>query len=248
MRILYLNTWCGRTGEIFSDFIKKYKDIDIFCFQEIYHNAESKEKHYINDNSNHNLLSKLKELLPDHNHYYRPHLLDYWGLSIAVKNNIKVISEGEEFVHKQKGYDPENEAKGYTAKNLQYIDIEHNQKILSIYNFHGLYSGSGKTDNADRIDQSNKLINFIKSHSTEFILGGDFNLLPDTESIKMLSSSLRCINLINKYEVKSTRTSLYKKPLRFADYIFVSPNIRIKEFKVLPDEISDHSPLLLEID
>ena len=158
MKIIYLNTWCGRTGKIFFDFLNARKDIDVFCFQEIYHNAESKEKHYINDNSNHNLLKELKESLPDYNHYYRPHLLDYWGLSIAVRNNIEILGEGEEYVHKQKGYDPENEAKGYTAKNLQYIDLKYKKEILSIYNFHGLYNGSGKSDNIDRIEQSTKVM------------------------------------------------------------------------------------------
>ncbi len=79
-------------------------------------------------------------------------------------------------------------------------------------------------------------------------MGGDFNLLPDTESIRMISNNLGCLNLIDKYNIKSTRTSLYKKPLRFADYVFVSNNIKLKEFKVLPDEISDHSPLFLEIE
>ncbi len=75
---------------------------------------------------------------------------------------------------------------------------------------------------------------------------GDFNLLPDTQSIQILEDTgLR--NLIKETGVTSTRTSHYTKPEKFADYAFVSKNLNIKEFKVLPDEVSDHSPLCLEI-
>ena len=79
------------------------------------------------------------------------------------------------------------------------------------------------------------------------ILAGDFNLNPDTQSIKMIEEfSLK--NLIKEFSITDTRTSFYKKENRFADYIFVSPDICVKNFKVLPDEVSDHAPLYLEID
>jgi endonuclease/exonuclease/phosphatase family metal-dependent hydrolase len=55
------------------------------------------------------------------------------------------------------------------------------------------------------------------------------------------------INLIKKYNITSTRTSIYTKPDKYADYVLVSPNIEVIDFKVLPDEVSDHAPLYLEI-
>ncbi len=53
-------------------------------------------------------------------------------------------------------------------------------------------------------------------------------------------------NLIKEYGITSTRTSFYTKPEKFADYMLVSPGVEVKDFKVLPDEVSDHSPLYLE--
>ena len=53
-------------------------------------------------------------------------------------------------------------------------------------------------------------------------------------------------NLIADYHVTSTRSQLYKKDIKFADYILTSPGIKVKDFKVLPDEVSDH--LALELD
>ncbi len=78
------------------------------------------------------------------------------------------------------------------------------------------------------------------------MLCGDFNLLPDSESLLMVERiGLR--NLIREYGITSTRTSLYPKDGRYADYAFISEGIQLKSFKVLPDEVSDHAPLLIEI-
>lgn len=55
-------------------------------------------------------------------------------------------------------------------------------------------------------------------------------------------------NLIREYGITSTRTSFYQKPEKHADYVFVSEGISVKAFTVLPDEVSDHAPLLLAID
>jgi hypothetical protein len=47
------------------------------------------------------------------------------------------------------------------------------------------------------------------------------------------------INLVKDYNVTSTRSSHYPKEEKFADYIFVSKDIEVKDFKVLPDEVND---------
>ncbi|MCX6712734.1 MAG: endonuclease/exonuclease/phosphatase family protein, partial [Candidatus Vogelbacteria bacterium] len=101
-------------------------------------------------------------------------------------------------------------------------------------------------DTLERLEQSRKIKAFMDSVDSPKILCGDFNLLPDTESLKIIEGGLR--NLIREYGVTSTRTSFYTKPDKFADYVFVSPEIKVVDFKVLPDEVSDHSPLLLEFE
>ena len=41
------------------------------------------------------------------------------------------------------------------------------------------------------------------------------------------------------------RTGLYEK-IYFNGYVFVSPNITVNQFHVLPDEVSDHAALYLD--
>ena len=54
-------------------------------------------------------------------------------------------------------------------------------------------------------------------------------------------------NLIKEYGITSTRTSLYPKEGKFADYVFTSKGVDVETFKVLPDEVSDHAPLYVKI-
>ena len=164
---------------------------------------------------------------------------------MLVNNKLKVTAEGELFVYREKGYVPNGDV-GNHARNIQYITLMNNGKEITVINFHGLWNGKGKTDTEDRLNQSKNIIKFIKSLKGKIVLCGDFNLLPDTQSIKLFESA-GLINLIKEHGIKSTRTSLYTKAEKFADYVFVTPDIKVKDFKVLPDEVSDHTALLLTI-
>lgn len=254
MRIITLNTWGGRAGkENLLAFFKKYKDAtDLFCLQEIWAkphkdlcgglaggNVLDYSKIMVNG------VKEISDELPEFVAYFHPHIADNFGLLSFVKKGYPVIKEGEEFVHKHKGYTPEDDA-GNHARNIQYVTLDINGKPLTVINFHGLWNGKGKTDSEDRINQSKKILEFTKNLSGDFVLCGDFNLLPETESLKMFETSgLR--NLIKEYGVKSTRTSHYTKDVKYADYIFTTKGLDVKDFRVLPEEVSDHAALLLEL-
>ena len=213
MKVLSLNVWGGRVYKPLLDFLKNHEEIDVFCLQEVYSNAKGKELIYLDAMLD--IYENIEKVLPNYNGYYRPHLKDYYGLAIFVKNNIKLLEENEYFVHKCKGYIPTDHV-GFHAKNIQYVKISLNQKTTTIFNFHGLWNGNGKTDTEDRLGQSKKIMEFVNSTKGEKIICGDFNLRPDTESIKILENGM--INLIKEYGINSTRTSLYTKPERHADH------------------------------
>lgn len=79
---------------------------------------------------------------------------------------------------------------------------------------------------------------------TPKILCGDFNLRPDTTSISTLKEGMN--DLIRRHGITSTRTQLYDKPEKYADYIFTSPEINVIDFNVWDDVVSDHNPLSLK--
>lgn len=259
MRIISLNTWGGRAGkENLLSFFRKHADTtDIFCLQEIwsapYEHLEGVPAGGLalqNDAIMTHGLQDICDVLPDHLPLFRPHHGDHYGLVMMVKKSLPLVDEGEQWVYKERGYVADGDI-GNHARNIQYVTVESGSHKTTIINFHGLWTnageGVGKQDNPDRIVQSTKILAFIKTIQNPVVLCGDFNLLPNTKSIKLLEEGgLR--NLIREYGVTSTRTNFYTKPVKFADYVFISSDVLLKQFGVLPDQVSDHAPLLIDIE
>lgn len=240
MKLITLNTWGGRVGEPFREFVSKYKDVDIFCFQEIYENArEIMEEEY--PDAMFDQFSDLQTLLPQHQGFFRPTLRGVYGLALFIKKDISLDEEGELFIHHSSS---ESVTDGHHSRNMQWVKFNLEGRTFTVMNVHGLWNGKGKTDTPERIAQSKVIREFMDKAEGEKILVGDFNLNPDTESVEILAQGMK--NLINEHSVTSTRTSLYEKPGKFADYVFVSPSIEVKNFRVLPEEVSDHAALFLE--
>jgi len=47
---------------------------------------------------------------------------------------------------------------------------------------------------------------------------------------------------------ETRRSAFYKKPVRFADYVLVSQEIKVKDFHVPDVEVSDHLPMVLDFE
>ena len=63
--------------------------------------------------------------------------------------------------------------------------------------------------------------------------------------------SKRMINLIEKYNIESTRPKFddgLDKGNLVCDYIFVNNKVKVKNFRVIDTNISDHLPLILDFD
>jgi exonuclease III len=251
MKLISLNVWGGRAGKKqLLDFFKEHEDVDIFCLQEVWNGGAEMAGRMAGATPlvdiTYSLLTDIGVVLKGHNVYFRPQFKDYYGLTMFVKKDIIIHQEGEVFVYKEKGYFSETDL-GDHSRNLQYISVETLDGPLTIAHVHGLWNGKGKTDTNDRLIQSDNIVRFLKSVHGPYVFCGDLNLLPETESLKKLEDT-GARNLIKEFGVTSTRSSLYMKPLRYADYMFVSNDIGVKDFKVLPDEVSDHLALCLEFE
>lgn len=101
-----------------------------------------------------------------------------------------------------------------------------------------------KEDTPERLEQSDNILKFLDSYKFGKILCGDFNLNPGTKSISMLEKGM--VNLIKKYNIQNTRSNLHTRKDKLADYILVSRDVEVLDFKVMEDQVSDHLPLFLE--
>src|SRR3989344_9358937 len=254
MKIISLNTWGGRAGkENLLEFFRIHQDVDVFCLQEIwsapYEHLDGHKAGGLAINHDDVMvygMQEISKLLSGHQVFFHPHHLDNYGLMMLVKKDLKVVEEGDIFVYKERGHIPsQDDDIGNHARNIQYVTIETEEGRKTFINFHGLWMpGSVKTDTPDRLKQSENIIEFLETIKNPYIFCGDFNLTLNTESIKKFET-FGLKNLIRDNGITSTRTHHYTRPERFADYIFVSQDVEVKDFKVLPDEVSDHSPMYL---
>jgi endonuclease/exonuclease/phosphatase family metal-dependent hydrolase len=240
MKLITLNIWGGHLRNPLLKFIHHNRDIDIFCLQEVYYNAHRTISEKERELSL-NIFSDLKKLLPDHHAIFKAAVENVYGIGIFIKNSIDIISEGEINIHQKQHYPGIGTNHD---RNLQWIECTLGNKIYSILNVHGLWNGKGKKDTPERLNQSQRIRQFMDTVNTPKILCGDFNLRPDTESMRILEKGMS--NLITSHNIRSTRTRFYLKEEKFADYILTSPEIKVNQFTVMSDEVSDHSPLLLD--
>jgi exonuclease III len=246
IKVISLNTWRGKLFDELIEFIReKSYEKGVFCFQEIF---SSEHNILYKGFSRLNLLEELKEVLFDFDCYFAPtHGSVYedasftYGNAIFVRKSLDVIEHSYFFTYGFFNSRIEG-ATSNDSRNFQCIKLRVDDEDYTICNFHGVWiRGFGKEDNEERILQSETIKSFLRDIKGKKIICGDFNLLPDTMSIKLLEEDL--INLIKVYDVETTRSSFYTRDAKFADYVFVSSEVEIVDFNVLEDEVSDHLPL-----
>lgn len=252
MKLITLNTWGGPIFEPLLDFIKRNADADVLCLQEMFH-TES-EQTVIEKGARADLFKAISASLPDHVAYFAssqdglqpggiPSDFDLqFGLATFIRNTVEVKDYYDTFVFREKNGCIENDLRTM-GRNIQCFELSDSSTKWSIIHFHGLWNGEGKSDSEDRVLQSQKLREHYDRMAGKRIICGDFNLLPGTDSLKIIGEGLR--DLVAEHGVTSTRSSYYTKPLKFADYIFTSSEVEVEHFEVLQDEVSDHLPLVL---
>lgn len=252
MKLITLNVWGGKLYDSLLRFVKEYsQEIDIFCFQEIY---QAPVDRLISRGMHADIYGELAKNLPQHTGYFTPHLQNYdlggkvdfdlkAGLAIYIRKNIQVNECKDIFTYRD-GLKLLNDDITTIPRNLQYISFIVNNNNYLISHFHGIWYPKTKTDTPDRIKQMRKIKEFLSPREERKILCGDFNVLPTTKSMKILEKGM--VNLIKKYNIKTTRNKYYEREEKHTDYVLVSPNVTIKQFSVIDQLVSDHLPLLLE--
>lgn len=245
MKLINLNAGCGVFYELLMEFIKKHSvDTDIFCFQEVFNNTKIISP--ILKNPRANLFLEIREILPDFNSFHAPAVQScFGGLVIFIKKSLLINKTENAVLFEELNITDDEKDKNYFAmgRNLQKLEFNHNGKIFTILNFHGMWISGGKGDTEMRILQSEKIREIFNKSKGARILCADLNIEPSTKSLAILKEGNR--DLIQEYGVTSTRSS-QKNRTEIVDYVIVSPEVEVKDFEVLKDEVSDHLPLFLE--
>jgi endonuclease/exonuclease/phosphatase (EEP) superfamily protein YafD len=227
MKIVFLNAWYGQIREPLTEFIQQHRrDTDVFCFQEAHEP----------------MLSLARGLLPDYQEifFHKPVSdTDDFFQATYVRKGIGITSSGKIL---------EN------TKNVGlglWVRIHVAGKDVYVCNFHGLSRPVDKLESPARRLQSQAIVDFFSYKQGLKIIGGDFNALPTTECIRTFEAN-GYRDMIKDYGITNTRNRLvwerYPDTKQyFSDYVFVGHEVRVKQFEVIENEVSDHLPMILEI-
>lgn len=267
MKILSLNVWGGMLHAPLIDYLATV-DADVYCLQEVPRAVAARSPWLtyrdgaVELQQRANLYREIATALPGHDGFFAPamrgELLDgdrpchqEFGLATFVRQDIAVIGQAMDFIHGT--FSPHGFGAHPRARNAHAVRVYDYKadRPLCVVQFHGLREVDGKGDTPSRDAQAEALAALVRQLHRDgegLVLCGDFNVLPDSRTFETLSH-LGLNDLVTTRGFTDTRTSLYTKPGRYADYMLVNDRVQVDDFTVVATpEVSDHRALLLTID
>ncbi len=261
-----LNGWGGTLHEEAQVYLAREAP-DVLCLQEVVHTPSTSREWLEYRDGDHvlpqraNFFRDVSAALPEHVAIFCPAaqgvlwdgeetVPSQWGLATFVHRRFPIIAQAQGFVHK--GFSPDGygeHPRSRTAHAVRLHDFERGWPI-TIAHMHGLRDLNGKIDTPERLDQAHRFVALIEAVAEEgdrLVVCGDFNVEPGSRTFEILAE-MELADLVVGRGFSGTRTSHYKKPGRYADYMLVNGVVEVRAFAVVEQpEVSDHRPLLLEV-
>lgn len=248
IKVLQLNVWNGgKLWDNLEQFLREQMP-DIAFFQEVFGgSAPNLPRRY-------RTLEEFKKIFPGYFHHFAPSFGDIDEVGTFDRGNAifskfpithsditffdvpyKVFEE-----QKQRSFE-------FTPRALEHCVVEADGITLNLFNHHGIWGEDG-LDNARRLEMGRVIARQIQGKEN-VILAGDFNLGPDTETVKIIEKEVASVfgtSLVSTFNMR------HKDKPGFAvaavDMMFVAPNIEILSKKCLNVDVSDHLPLLVTLE
>jgi len=241
MRLISLNIWRGKLLDPLLNFLnREAAGTDLFCFQEMVNPLGNLAKEV-------DVFSAVAKALPAFQGFFEVTQDEKGGLEMGLAAFIKktdaIDKEGDFFVYKTRNAMVGDDGRTL-GKNLQFIQFPKPGEELTVVNFHGIWTGDGRGDTKDRLELSKKFKGFLDMVGGTKIVCGDFNLTRDAKSLAIIDGGMR--NLVKEFGATSTRSHFFPYSDKFCDYIIVDKIVKVNDFRVLQEEVSDHLPLLLD--
>jgi endonuclease/exonuclease/phosphatase family metal-dependent hydrolase len=261
-----LNGWGGTLYEEIAAYLRQASP-DVLCLQEVVHSPATDKDWLTYRDGAHvlpqraNFFRDVAAALPDHVATFCPAaqgvlwdgetaIPSRWGLATFVREDFPVIAQAQAFVHK--GYAPDGYGEHPRSRSAHAVRLYDHDRgwPVTIAHMHGLRDLAGKRDTPERLVQAARfadLVGCVAEPGDRLVVCGDFNVEPDSQTFAALAR-FGLTELVTARGFAGTRSSHYRKPGKFADYMLVNEVVKVLGFDVVEaPEVSDHRPLLLEI-
>lgn len=266
MRLISLNAWGGRLWPALAAWLPT-SGADILCLQEVTRAPLPCPPELEYRHGDHRLIQRadlfaeVSALLPDHQGQFvaamRGTLFDgtnEWpsehGNALWLRRGLTVTAQLQEFVHG--AFRPDGWGAPPVPRPLHVARLDlPDMGALVVAHLHGLRDPAGKHDTPARAAQADRLLAAlarVRQPTDPTILCGDLNLEPASATFARLAAA-GLHDLVTARGFADSRTSFYAKPGRMADYLLVSPEVRVRSFDLpASPEVSDHRPMILDFD
>tara|TARA_B100002019_G_C20870485_1_gene403747 strand:+ start:51 stop:581 length:531 start_codon:yes stop_codon:yes gene_type:complete len=164
----------------------------------------------------------------------------------AIVSNLTLGNKQAHFTNLAYNPSMSLENDDYNVRNFQHVTVkDQDGRKVHIINHHGYHVPGHKNGNDFTIKACQQIADYARKLDGPVIITGDFNLLPDSESIEILNKDFR--NLTKEYGLKTTRTDLTHKN-EPCDFIFVNEKIKVNDFYASEVVASDHQGLVLDFE
>lgn len=262
MRVLSLNVWCGK---LLDPVLKFLRGADALCLQEVLDSRfEATAEICGVEGARLNLFDELSANLPEYRGIFCPSVLTYptdphlgyaavhCGIATFVRRDITLVRQFTGFVHESYAVIPPSTPPLPRTAHSFTVWNERLGEEIGITHMHGLWTPgnpTSKQDTPERADQAKLLARLaLQAPVSRRIACGDWNVLPESKTFDILGR-IGLNDLVRGRGFTDTRTSHYEKPVRYADYMCVTSNIKVESFEVVKEpEVSDHRPLVLDFE
>jgi len=255
LKIISLNIWLG--GLLFEEIVEflNVQDPDILMLQEVFDGKDiSLEKRF-------RAFSVLKNELGYQYSDFAPAFIENIGENQKINQGNAIFSKFAIKNSKTCFYDipfgeriDQYEYFPITPRNLQHVTVNladqtQNELLLHVLNTQGIWGTHG--EDTERRTEMGKVILSEIGNNQPLILAGDFNFNPDTKVAENISKKLESVfktELVTSFNL--ARKDLVKDPgyaTAAVDMMFVSNDIEIISKSCLKVDISDHLPLVVEV-
>ena len=244
MKIVQLNIWMGKIEGQLQRFFEN-TDADVICMQEVI-NSDDATLHVSRLWFE---TSRILKANPEFKYYkYFPN----WSSRIVdgsmqmgnfVISKIPIVSTDSVFVN---GEYTENTVLVEKPSNNSAVNIVRLENGITVVNHHGFWRKDPMGDE-DSIRVFKNVGEVVEPLAKEgpLVMCGDLNIVHESPAFRSLDF-LRDLTFENK--VETTLSGMKFDGKVPCDHILVNEGIEVRDFKVLPDIVSDHLALYAEVE
>jgi len=133
------------------------------------------------------------------------------------------------------------------GRNFQHVVVNIGQTKLNLINHHGHWVNQPQGDEVS-VERLIKVADYAAKLDGPIIIGGDFNLSPNSPAVQALQQKLKLHDLVAEARPATTLSAAhYVKHNIVCDYLLVSPSLKTGRIEVSDQIVSDHKAVIAEI-